>query len=530
MGSPHSNPRVNIQLLRAPLVDAFEERRNLIVGQKGSTGSNGDGTLVRDVHNLNLAQTRAIFGDDDLYWSIVNWRRAVNVENGGRLQPLDVISMDANGSGTAATATFVIAGTSTAAGTLTFSAVDGRDFTVNVAVASGATAASVATSLATALNGLTNAPFTAAASTGTVTLTASDVGTVGNFYGLSFSGAVAGLTVTSTAWTGGANDPTLTSILDPIDGRRYTGILWPEYWESSVNIVGDVLAARFNASNQIMDGTAFVGFSATAADARTRVGTLNNQSLVFGGNNEGTRGPVILQPAHWTMSYFMGVRDKRLTTNAQVADLITSTDGPLDATGGAALASKPYFNTPLPFVPVTSAADLYSSTQQIELEDDGFTTFGVNTAGNGMLMGPVVTTATTDSAGNANASFLHLNFVDTGSVCREIMFRTLKAAFAQSRLTQGDLIPGRSIENTESIRAEIMGIYRVLADQALTQAGDDAERFFGDNLVVEITGNNLSNRGVTINGPLPIVTQLGEVKYNLSLNFALDQTGTQITL
>jgi len=531
MGSPTSNPRVNIQLLPAPLVDAFEDRRNLIVGQTGTSGTAVSGALNIDVHLLSDAAIRGLFGAGELYWRIKSWLAAVNVEQGGVVPKLDVISVTKDGSAVAAAGAVAFTGPATADGTLTFSIVDERKFTFTIAVENADTATDIGDKFDAAVAALTYAPFTSANTTGTVAITATDLGTIGNYYGIKTSGAVAGVGVALTAFTSGATDPTLTSILDAIEGRRYTGINWPEFWAASLSIVTTELDARFNASNAILDGVAFHGRSLTYANAISAVSALNSQSLVIGGNNKLTatlnKGPAVLQPADWVMAYFMGVRDKRLSTGAQIASLIVATNAPRDATGGPALASLPYFNTPLPQTPVTSAADVYSSAEQIGLEDAGFTSFGVNSAGNSMIMAPVVTTWTTDAAGNANDSFHYLNYVDTGSVCREIIFRVMKSTFAQSRLTEGDLIPGRAIENAASIRTKLIAIYKVLADLSLVQAGSDAIKFFSDNTSIEVS---LATRSASINGVLPIVTQLGTINYNLALAFTTTQTGTQITV
>jgi hypothetical protein len=144
-----------------------------------------------------------------------------------------------------------------------------------------------------------------------------------------------------------------------------------------------------------------------------------------------------------------------------------------------------------------------------------------------MIMGPVVTTWLTDAGGNANVSFSYLNYVDTGSACREIFYNVLKSTYAQSRLTDGDLIAGRSMANAESIKAELLRIYRVLAGLALTQAGREAESYFNTNTDVTVS---LADRLVTITGPLPIVTQLGTINYSLQLSFTIEGTGTQITV
>lgn len=529
MGSPTSNPKVNIQLLQGPVVQAFEDRKDLMVVQN-SGGSATSGALNTDVHLLTRAQVRALVGEDEAYHRINSWFRGVNKDNSVVIPKLDVIALDPNGSGVAATAEVAFSGTATADGSFTVTAVDSEQFSVTVAVTTGDTATEIAAAVDAAFDALDYVPFTASNATGTLTLTADDVGSIGNTYGIKISGSAAGVTATLTGWASGANDPTFTGVFDVIDDIRYTGISWPEGWTSSLSVPADYFEARFNASNIILDGVVFHGYSDTVANAKSKVASLNNQSLVLAGNNKldtaTHKGPAILQPADWVLAYFMGVRDKRLSTGSQIADLIVAQNAPADATGGPALASLPYFNTPLLDAPVVSPADLYSGTEQKELEDAGFTSFGVNRALNTMIMGPVVTTKTTDAAGNSNPSFLYLNYVDTGSVCREIFFNVFKANYAQSRLTQGDLVPGRSIENENSIRADLLDTYKVLADAVLVQAGQAAVKYFSDNTTIAI---DLATGTVTINGPLPIVTQLREVNNNLVLDFDITSTGTTIT-
>lgn len=528
-GSPTSNPRVNIQLLPAALVDAFDERRDIIFGQTGTGGSAVSEALNTDMHVATDAELQTLFGTGDLYWKIKAWREGAQVSDGGILPPLDVIGIDAAGGATAASATIVVSGPATADGTLTVAVVDERQFVTDVAVTNGDSANTIAAAIEAALDALTDTPFTASVSTNTVTITAADAGTLGNDYGLKVTGSIAGVGITLTGFTSGATDPTLTSILDAIDGRRYTGVQWPESWARTLIVTE--LDSRFNVANDILDGVVFQGSTDTYANNKSLVAALNSQSLVIMGNNvidnADHKGPAILQPADWVASYFMAVRDKRLTTGALIADLIVAQNAPSDAIGGPGLASMPYFNTPLDDTPVTASLNLYNSTEQIDLEDDGFTSYGVNVAGNTMLMGPVVTTWTTDDAGNANASFHYLNYVDTGSVCREIFFNTLKAVFSQHRLTEGNIIEGRAMTNELGIKGELLNIYRVLANQALVQAGAEAEAYFSANTTVVVS---LATRTVTINGPLPIVTQLGTINYNLSLAFTVSQTGTQITL
>lgn len=520
MAGTTSNPKVTIQLTPAQIVTAFADRRDLIVGQLGPAATATSGALNVDVHLLTTAQVKAKFGtDNELAYRILAWK-----DGNDGYSPLDVIGIDAAGGGVAATAEFVVTGTATEDGTITVSAVDEKQFSVDVAISSGDINTVISAAINTALSTLTDAPFANAVVTDTVTLTAQDKGTGANSYGLKVSGNVGGVSIALTGWTGGATNPTLTTILDPIAGQRYTGLSWPEGWFSDIDIPVDEFDSRFNVSNDILDGVVFTGHTDTFANDTTAVASLNSQSLVIAGNNKIAEteqdGPAILIPADWTLAYFMGVRSKRLTDDAPVADDIISTSGPLDAFGGPHNASLPYFNTPLAETPVTAPTFLFSQLEQGSLEDDGFSTFGVNTAGNTMISGVTVTTWTTDSAGNPNESFHFLNFVDTGSACREIFFRNLKATYAQSRLTEGDLIPGRSMANAESIKAELLRIYRVLANQALTQAGAEAESFFSRNTTVTV---DLAARSATIAGPLPIVTQLGVINYTLQFAFTIGQ-------
>jgi phage tail sheath gpL-like len=532
MGSVTSNPNVTIQLLADAVVDAFEDRRDIIFGQLGVTGTP---TAVSDALNTNVeamttAEIKALVGDDGyLLYTILAWKAA----NGSK-SPLDVVAVTA-GAGNAATGSITFAGTNpTSAGTYFVSCVDEEQFQVQIDVVVADTPITIAQKIEDAVLLLTDPPFTAsnAAVPEAILFTALDTGTAGNHYGLKIEGVVPGITATIASFqtlATGTGVPTITSTLDAIEGIRYTGVVWPEDWSTTALITE--FEARFNASNAIMDGMIFQGNTAIYADNLAAAPALNSKVICLTGSPllalADNKGPAIVRPADWVWAEFAGIRAKRLTPGTAIADNIITTSGGLDAFGGPSLASLPYFNTPLPATPVTAATNLWTSEEQAALEAAGFTTYGVNSAQNAMLMGPVVTTWTTDAGGNPNTSFLYLNYVDTGSACREIFFNVLKSTYAQSRLTEGDLIAGRSMANAESIKAEELRIYRFLATLGLTQAGREAESFFAQNTTVTVS---LATRTATSVGPLPIVTQLGTINYALSLSFTIEGTGTQITV
>lgn len=528
MAGVTSNPKIQIQLLPAAIVDAFEDRRDLIVGQLGSSGTATPGSLIRDVHTKSVFEIRTLFGNDtELSYRIFLW-----LKGNGSYSPLDVIPVARAADEDAASATITVSGDVEEDATVLVSVIDEKIFTATVSVKEDDTNTEVATKINTALNTLTNKIFSNQVATNVVTLTALDIGDVGDTYGIKIVNNAPGISFAITQFSGGGSTSSITNVFDVIAGIRYTGVSWPTYWGgiSDISVPVSEFDSRFNVADGVMDGVVFYGHNDTFANNVTYVQFQNSQSLVVGGNNfisnTDHKGPAILQPADWTLAYFMGVRARRLTPGAPVADFIIATGGPLDAIGGPHNASLPYFNTPLSETPVTSPVELYSSTEQKTLEDDGFATFGVNPAGNEMITGVIPTTWTTDSSGNENISFHYLNYVDTGSVCREIFFKTLRSTYVQSRLTEGDLVPGYSMANSESIKATLLRIYRTLANQALVQAGREAESYFSTNTTVTVT---LAERKVDIAGPLPIVTQLGVINYSLQFSFTVGQTGTQIT-
>ena len=526
MGSPTSLPTLNLSLLPAAQVTAYTGRRDIIFGQLGASATAVSGALNTGVEALTTAEIKTKFGTNVFLTNCILQWKATN----GSYSLLDVIGLDP-AAGTEASGTIEFTGPATSDGTLYVTIVDEYQYRMEIAVTSGDSATDIGDAIDAAVLALTDPVFTSSNAAGTVTFTAVDKGTIGNAYGIKVDGKVPGVGYTITAFASGATDPTLTSILDNIAGIRYTGMMWPQAWYSSLSIPKAELESRFNASNALMDGTCFTGMVDTYANIITALGSQNSKCIVTMGcpklNNSDHKGPAVLKPADWVAAEFMGIRARRMSTGAPISDYIVTTSGTLDVIGGASLASLPYFNTPLAYTPVTSPTNLFSQTEQAALEAAGFTVYGVNSALSGMIMGPVVTNWITDAGGNVNTSFKYLNYVDTGSVCREVFFAVLKAVFSQSRLTEGDLIAGRSMTNADGILATLLRIYGVLANAALTQKGRTAESYFKQNTAVTVT---LSTRSASITGPLPIVTQLEEINYPLQLAFTVGSTGTEITL
>lgn len=517
-----NNPKMSLSLLPAQLASSVAGRNDLICGTLLSSGASAvSGQLYIDVgKNYTNAELDALFGANS---DLRNRIKQFIASNGG-YSVLNVKAVSEEGGATASVGSLTFGtgtGVATASGTITVIAVDEFQWKKEISVAIGMTDDQVASAINDAFSSANNPNFPMVASVvdHVVTFTSKDKGTIGNNYKLSISGSVAGISTCAVLQpTGGATDPTVTTFFDNLQSTRFTGINWPTAWISQINVVKTYLDDRFNSDNAILDGVAFIGSLGTYAANKALVDAQNSQSLVYGGNQQfhDTTEISYFKPADWDMAYFQGIRARRLTQDAPISQFITTTAGNLDAFGGPALASLPYFNTPMLQTAVVNPNNLYSNLEQTELEDAGFSVIGVNSSLNQMICGPFVTTYTHDAGGSENKSFHYLNYVDTASICREYFFNNLKSRFSQSRLTNGVLVPGRSIENEESIKAEFVKIYKELSNLALTVAGSEAEKFYLKYLVVTL---DLANRKVTSSSQLPIVTQLGSIIAPMQLNF-----------
>jgi len=519
-----SKPDVNISLVSANNVLGVATRRNLIVCQTPNATANA---LVQNIQDKTQSELDALLGAGSYSRVMVQqWLDANRTGNNVGAE-LDMITLLDGVAATAATKTITVVGTTTAAGSMSVSILSSELYNKTITLASGDDETDIADAI-TAAYAATTAPFTVGNVAGVVTVTATDLGTIGNDYGIEIKNVPAGVTsITLADGVTGATPPTVTDVMDLVGTRRYQGVLWPSDLLSSVTEVSDFLDNRFNVSNDVLDGVAFVGESNTLSLAKAAANAHNSQSLVLMGNalTVGKEvwpttaiakiGPEVLHPVDFTTAAFIGIRARRLSDGASISSVVVATASN-DQFGGIATASLPYFNTPLDGVPVTESVDVFDGAEQAELNADGFSVVGPNRPITETLTGAVVTTYKTDDAGNEDVSFKYLNYVDTASLCREFIFNNFKAIFAQSRLTDGDLIAGRSMENAASIKAVFKRLLDILKDNALVRDGREADKIVDDSLVVVL---DLAGRSATLSSVLPIVTQLETINVPLQLTF-----------
>ena len=522
-GTQVSQPAVSITIASADAAVENTPQRVLAVGQQTAAAIATTGALTTNISSSGAPED-ALFGPDSQLAAIIRAFKKVN-----KIVRLDAIGIDDDGSGVPRVVDFTLAGPATAAGDVTVVAGSEKNHKFVVAVADADSETDIADNITRAVNADLDVPFTASNVAGKVTLTAVNDGTVANDLGVEVITNAAGVTLTVqiAESTPGSVDPTLTGILD-VATLRYQSIIWPY---AATTVPAAYLLARENPTNAILDGVAFttlVDSLANLTDGSTKtLDLLNDKNLVHfcdkqesetTGLIKGYLGPAQNEASYVKSAIFAAIRSLRLTDDASIASIVT-TGASRDQFGGPALASLPYFNSPLTDLPLIKPGRGWTALEIEQLFDAGGAVMGVNVAGNAAITGEVPTTYKNDPAGNPDVTFQLLNFVDTGRGIREYRFNNLKARFAQSRLTEGAVSAGRDMANAVVIRAFVEKLYQDLAgpDFVLVQDGDVAAAFYKDNLTIVL---DLAAGKVTITDLTPIVTQLRQIIMTEKITFS----------
>ena len=211
------------------------------------------------------------------------------------------LALPDNGSGTAASGSIAITGPATANGTLSLYIGAGPNASginqqlVSLGVTSGQTATQIATALAALINSTFGLPVTATSTSGTVTLTATNKGTLGNDIPivLNYLGArggqstPAGLTVAITAMSGGATDPVLTNLATWLGTAGYD-FIWNPYPNSTALGITSALmsdaSGRWSYAAQVY-GHVFSAARLSVSALQTLGTSFNDQHLTILGVN-----------------------------------------------------------------------------------------------------------------------------------------------------------------------------------------------------------------------------------------------------
>lgn len=472
---------------------AQENQRALLIGQMLSSGTATAGTAIISV---GIGDAQTAFGAGSLLAIMVERYRALDPNGEVWCLPL------ADGSGaTAATATIALTGTATANGTIPLY-IDGHY--IGVGVASSDAAATVATNAVAAINAYASPggnplAWTASATTGTVTLTARNKGTLPNTGTvlLSFRGTangegqpgstnVAGITAVITGPSGGATDPTLTAALANLPQQMFDFICVPYNDSTSLGAITSFLSdasGRWLWSSELFGG-AFTAKGGTFS-ARTTWGTaLNDQHLSAIG--------AYSSPSpdwHWAIDYCA----------AAAVSLRANPAVPVGGLGGGVALNV--------MAPALKDRDDFSEWNT--LLHDGVSAYTVDTSGL-VQVKRAITTYQKNAGGAPDNSYLDVNVTYQLAAYIRAWRTMVLSQFNQAILVDdGNRIPpGSQMVTPSTIKFATIALYRQLAVTGLVQNPDQFAR--------GVVATNAGGGQVTMMQPVQLGGQLIAVASDIS--------------
>lgn len=367
-----------------------------------------------------------------------------------------------NGAGAFAAGSISFTGPATAAGTLALY-IGGTQVQVGVAV--GDTATTVATNLVAAIAANSALPVTAAVDgvhAYQVNLTARHKGLCGNTIDLRFNynqgdALPAGIAGTITAMSGGTANPAISSVLAALGDTQYTSIVCPYTDSTNLSALEAELAAAWSgvASN---DGIAFATLSGTFSAIDTAGDARNSQFLAPVGSQNTPTLP-------WVQA----------AINAAVDE---SEPDP----------ARPRQTLPLPGLLPPAVADRYTRTERNQHLTDGIGTFLVD-AGGVCRVERTVTSYKTDANGAADNTYHDIETMRTLSALRYTARVRLVQKYPRCKLGQDGSV-GPNVVTPKAIRGEMVALYQDWMTAAGWVQGGQAQKDFETNVAVEIDGTN----------------------------------------
>lgn len=486
------------------------DRIPLILAQGTSAGSFTSGALVTNISN-ELGTGKDLCGAGSIGHLMIDIFKELNTRT-----RLDAIIVSDNGSGVAATGSVAFAASSPAAGTLYVTVGSYTKNRYAIATTTSSTATTIGDDLETAINADSNSPVTAANSTGTVTFTAKNKGTEGNRITIEVESLPSGVTQTTTAFTSGATDPSLTGILTKIDTSRYD-IIAPVAFLSTIKTH---LEAKFNTRNQILDGVGIVCKTDTYANHQTALApaTLASKVIVYICNklvnDADYKGGAMPELDYTIPAYIAALRTLRLKDNASISSFMMSENN----RGGYFTAGIPYANMKLNNFATIVAGKGFTLDEIEGLGDLGGSTLSMDESGIVAVTNKLWMSAYKQATPTADGyTYQTLNKSDCATTARAYIMTNLKNYYAQAGLTAGDS-PDNTLAryaNEKTIRAYIVGLYVDLCKfpYNVLQFSDALLNEFKQNLVVNV---NTTTGAVSGSMVFNLMGQLDSLTFDLT--------------
>jgi phage tail sheath gpL-like len=462
------------------------QHRVLIIGEIGDNSTVETDKVIEDIQIKDID----IFGKDSQIYYAIEKFKSIN-----KLNILDVLVVKKGSN--KSTSDITITGTATKNNKLSFTL--NNNF-VEVVINNLDTDITIATNLESVLNenSYFTDVFTISRTDNKVTLeTKQPSATLNNHLSIiSLKYIDDGITTTITRFTGGSSNTLQDDYLSNKLDERYNSIIYD--YSLGLNAVRVYLESQFNLLNKINDGVGFTTIRDNLTNFKSIVDNQNYKTQVIFGNLFEMEYNVSSLVA---TAEIVAIRALRLTNKANISNYVSQN---IETFGGISLASLPYFNTPLTFPKPDGCIDEEDLINVLNVGGSLWVNNGTT------VLSEVVTTYKKNNLGDEDKSFKYLNYVDTLSVIREYLTISLRKRYSQTRLTNSDLIPNKSITNKGAIKASIIKYLNELADLALVRKGLD--KFISDNLSIN---EDLETGTITFSCKVPIVVQFRTIQGNL---------------
>ena len=457
MSSSSLSPKVSLNIVGAKTQKNIGSQRLLFIGQMLTIG-----TAMADkvVSNVPDSDVDTLFGVNSILAMAIKKARAIN-----KYTQIDAIGLADATSGKKASASILFTGTATVAQQLSLF-IGSKSSEIKFDVSVGDDATKVASSLE-ALIQATDLPFTASATSDTLSLEFKHSGVYGNSLQIRLENVANGIGYNITPFSGGAGSVDASNAISNIVDR-YQTIIFQDKLDTTPLVT--LLEQRWTSKNNVLDGVAIV-----CQDDDT-IRQENSLALCVLANTDKMK---FLETSFNISAEVGAIRALRLTEGANLIGLVYDTS---EVVGGIDKVTLPYFNTPLS---LGKPKGLLSSEDVKQLEDNGLCALGWN--GTSAVLTDLITTYKTDVKGNKDLSWKFLNYVDAMSAVREVMLVRIKDKFGQTRITTDKKSTNGKVKTVDDVASYIRMLYKELIDEAVVQGGEE-EINFAKNLNVVLNG------------------------------------------
>lgn len=451
---------------------ALDRPRILMLGQMGAQGA---ASPMRVVRVSSTDEGTSLFGKGSMLERMV-----AKVKAAHEYGDLWCLPLADSSAGQAATASISITGPAVRAGTLNLYIGGQR---VRIAVAKAATAASLATLLAEAINAAPDLGVVATLEEGVITLTSAFKGEVGNGRDVRVNYYTderlpEGLKVLCTSFTEGTGNPDLATALAALGDTQYHYVITPYTDSANMDALEAVLRERWGAEKQV-EGIIFSAATGPLSSLTTLGNGLNCEFLSI----LGLRGTPT--PAYEVAAAYGAVVAKHLDEDP----------------------ARPLQTLILPEVMAPVQQDQLPGPERNTLLWEGIATATADADGK-VRIEREVSTYKLNSWGLPDPSYLDINTPATCSVLRRTWRNRMAQRYPRHMLANDGspaALSGKAVATPSTLRAEMIALARLWEEAAWVENMDA----FKAQLVVMRNTNNPNRVDCIL--PPDLVNQLRQV-------------------